>query len=89
MSKLLKEIYWLNNEEDFFTLDENVVLSKATAVFTESEEILTKELSGENLKTFFKSLNAVSEIDANISVDNFVTGMRVGSQLALELLGRT
>lgn len=85
MSKLLKELYWLNNDRDFFKSNKNAALDKAAAALNECEERLTDELLGENLNTFIKSINAAHEMMANIAVDNFITGMRVGSRLTLEL----
>ena len=88
MSKLLEEIYWLSNDREFFKHSRNKASNSALADFVECEKILTKELTGENLDTFIKSVNAVDAITANTAVDNFILGMRVGSQFALELFGK-
>ena len=89
MPKLLKELYWLNNDQEFFKPDGNKALEKATAAFCECEEILTKELAGENLQTFVQLINAADDMGANIELDGFVAGLRAGAHLALEFFGCT
>jgi len=83
---ILQEIYQLYNEENMCNKNRNRKLQRAVNTFCECEDILSKCLTGEELTTFNKLINAANDMDGHIAADNFINGMKIGAKFVFELL---
>ena len=86
MKTYLEGLYWQQNESKFNKISRNKELQKATTEFSRYEHALTARLEGEELELFLKSVDAADEMTANIAVDNFIDGTKVGAKLMIEIL---
>jgi len=84
MESMLEKLCWISQEENPNNLSKN--LQKALNTFCKYENILSECLTGKELATFNKLIDAICEMDAHIEIDNFISGMKVGAKLVLELL---
>lgn len=77
----IEELFYgnINPNEKKFTQDSKYAV--ALRKFCDSEQKLSKQLSGDNLKLFNDLINAYDEVTAYTSIENFKIGFILGVHL--------
>ncbi len=86
MASFIEELYYGNINPNAKQFNLSSRYAKAMKTFCDSENILTKELSGNNLDLFNDLINAHDEISATGDVENFKLGFRLGVQMICDSL---
>ncbi len=86
MGSFIEELYYGNINPNVKQFNLSSRYAKAMKTFCNSETILTKELSGNNLDLFNALINAHDEITAISDIENFKLGFRLGVQMICDSL---
>ena len=85
MKNFIEELYFGNIDPQarFFEADSRY--GKALSVINENEELLSKRLKDEELRSFLDLMEAWSELTGITSLETFTDGFRLGAAFALDV----
>ena len=84
MKNFITELYYGNIDPQSRGFKKDSYLQKQMKTITESEELLTKKLSGEEKKAFLSFANASNVILGESELDAFIVGFRLGAKFAYD-----
>ena len=84
MKNFITELYYGNIDPQTRAFRKDSYLKKQMDILTESEELLTEKLSGEEKKAFLSFANASNVILGESELDAFIVGFRLGAKFAYD-----
>ena len=82
MKNFIKELYYGNIDPQSRGFKKDSYLQKQMKLLTESEELLTNNLTGEEKKAFLSFANASNTILGESELDAFIVGFRLGAKFS-------
>ncbi len=84
MKNFITELYYGNIDPQSRGFRKGSYLQKQMNTLTESEKLLTKNLSGEEKKAFLSFINASNNILGESELDAFIVGFRLGAKFTYD-----
>lgn len=84
MKNFITELYYGNIDPQSRGFKKERYLQKQMKTLTESEELLTNNLSGEEKKAFLSFANASNIVLGEYELDAFIVGFRLGAKFAYD-----
>ena len=81
---IIEELYYKNIDPDNMSLDWNPDYSNALMRISDREDLLEESLTGNDKQLFLQLTDAYSEAMGTASVENFMTGFRLGVRFFLD-----
>ena len=84
MKNFITELYYGNIDPQCRGFKKDSYLQKQMNTLTESEELFTQNLSGEEKKAFLSFANASNAILGESELDAFIVGFRLGAKFTYD-----
>ena len=84
MNHFIEEFYYGNIDPQARSFEQNKKVQHDMQTLNESEDFLTDKLSGEEKKRFLQYVDAWAAVNGESTLDNFITGFRLGAQFAFD-----
>ena len=85
MNGIIEDIYFGDLQPRVGSHDKNGKIKPYFAQYEKYEKALTESMTEEQKSLFRKYLNSQSEIEADLSVSNFIQGFKCGAKLFAEI----
>lgn len=80
MKNIISELFYGNIDPQTRGYQKGSYIQKQMTILTNAEEILTKNLSGNDKKTFLSYVNASNIVLGESELDSFIVGFRLGAR---------
>lgn len=84
MGKFIEEFYYGNIDPQSRRTKQSKAVSKQMEILMVNEEFLTNALSEENKQKFLDYVNAWGVVNGEATLDNFITGFRLGANFTYD-----
>ena len=84
MGKFIEEFYYGNIDPQARSTKKNKTVQKEMAVLTKTEDLLTDSLKDDQKSWFIDFSNAWSIINAELNLDSFIMGFRLGANFTYD-----
>ena len=80
MNNIISELFYGNIDPQTRCYQKGSYMQKQMTILTNAGEILTKNLSGDDKKTFLSYANASNIVLGESELDSFIVGFRLGAR---------
>ena len=80
MKNIIEELFYGNIDTQARGFKKDSYLQKQIMIMSNSEEILTERLKGDDKKTFLSFVNASGIVLGESELDSFIVGFRLGAR---------
>lgn len=80
MKNIISELFYGNIDPQTRGYQKGSYIQKQMAILANAEEVLTKNLSGDDKKTFLSYANASNIVLGESELDSFIVGFRLGAR---------
>ena len=84
MKNIISELFFGNIDPQTRGYQKGSYIQKQMTILTNAEEILTKNLSGDDKKTFLSYANASNIVLGESELDSFIVGFRLGARFVYD-----
>lgn len=80
MKNIISELFYGNIDPQTRSYPKGSYIQKQMTILANAEEVLTKNLSGDEKKTFLSYANASNIVLGESELDSFIVGFRLGAR---------